>query len=302
MLGGIDLGGTKIEACLFDSSLNVLHVNRISTPRSSYQDLLDAILSQCLWLEELARDRNLKIGIGVPGLIDRQTGLSTTANLPATGKPLQLDLNRILGRALAVENDCKCFALSESHDGSGSGANFVLGLILGTGIGGGFCMNRSLLSHNNGVSGEVGHIPMPAHLISRWKLPVLSCGCGRTGCYETLVSGPGMARLCLHLTGRSISAPHIVDGFLSGDSELAMVFNVWLTLLCELIQAVQLVIDPDCIVFGGGLSKIPDLAERVSEVFSLHQLPGIRAPIFAKAKYGDSSGVRGAAILAKSLI
>jgi predicted NBD/HSP70 family sugar kinase len=177
----------------------------------------------------------------------------------------------------------------------------VLGLVLGTGVGGGVCVQGEPLLHHNGLSGEVGHIALPAPCVAQWGLPLIRCGCGRTGCYETYLSGPGMARLCKHLTGQTLSAPEIVQGHAHGNPALQNVFAVWVSLLCELLHTVQLVLDPDCVVFGGGLSRIPALSEHVAQAFPSHQLPGLRAPHFASAQFGDSSGVRGAAILAQRL-
>jgi predicted NBD/HSP70 family sugar kinase len=301
MFGAIDLGGTKIEACVFNAQLQALQRQRIATPHGTYAELLDAIVQQCLWLQTQAGDAQLPIGIGIPGLIDRRTGLSTTANLAATAQPLQADLRARLGRPIAVENDCKCFALSEAQGGAGQGYGVVLGLVLGTGVGGGVCAQGEPMLHHNGLSGEVGHIALPAPCVAQWGLPLIRCGCGRTGCYETYLSGPGMARLCKHLTGQTLSAPEIVQGHAHGNPALQNVFAVWVSLLCELLHTVQLVLDPDCVVFGGGLSRIPALSEHVAQAFPSHQLPGLRAPHFASAQFGDSSGVRGAAILAQRL-
>lgn len=300
MYGAIDLGGTKIEACLFDADLQAIAKKRMATPRNSYAELLDAVLEQCHWLSQLAGIPDLPIGIGIPGLIERQTGLSITANLPAMGHPLQADLSHRLGRSIAVENDCKCFALSEAHSGAGRAHDVVFGLILGTGVGGGVCRHGELMSHHNGLSGEVGHFGLPSHLASQWQLPVLPCGCGRTGCYETLVSGPGMSRLCAHLTGVARDVPEIIRGRDAGDPELSQVYSRWLELLCELMVTIQFVIDPDCIVLGGGLSRIEHLALHLTTRFPAHQLAGLTAPAIVCAEFGDSSGIRGAAMLARN--
>ncbi len=299
MYGAIDLGGTKIEACLFDKHLVPVVKKRVATPRESYDALLDSIAQQCHWLMQAANVTTLNVGIGIPGLVDRHTGLSWTANLAATGRPLQGDLERRLGFPIAVENDCKCFALSEACGGAGDGFPVVFGLIIGTGVGGGICRNGELLLHHGGIAGEVGHFGLPAELVERFKLPLLQCGCGRVGCYETLVSGPGMSKLCQHLTGGSLAPQSIVAGAGGGDVSLTAVFDCWLTLLGELIHTIQLVIDPDCIVLGGGLSLIEDLPERLSLRMARHQLPGTSAPVIRRAQFGDSSGVRGAAILAQ---
>ena len=298
--GGIDLGGSKIEAALFDAELNLLIKQRIATPRGAYADLLDALMRQCEWLQAQAGDAQLPLGMGVPGLVDRRTGLATTANLSAMGQPLQADLNARLGRPLVMENDCKCFALSEAVGGAGADADVVFGLILGTGVGGGVCRQSSLMLHHNGLAGEVGHMALPAHVVAQWQLPVLACGCGRVGCYETLISGPGMSRLCQHLAGMDKSPREIAQGHADGDAALSRVFTVWLALLAELIHSIQLVIDPDCVVLGGGLSSIPGVAALLAQEFAAHQLPGLLAPSFFSARFCDSSGVRGAALLAQS--
>lgn len=299
MYGAIDLGGTKIEACLFDANLQAMDKQRVATPRSNYADLLNTLVEQCNWLSKRAGIPDLPIGMGIPGLIERHTGLSITANLPAMGHPLQADLSSRLNRSIAVENDCKCFALSEAHSGAGRAYEVVFGLILGTGVGGGLCRRGELMSHHNGLSGEVGHFGLPSHLATQWKLPVLPCGCGRTGCYETLVSGPGMSRLCKHLTGVARDVPEIIRGRDAGDLELSQVYMKWLDLLCELIVTIQFVIDPDCIVLGGGLSRIEHLAQDLTESFPAHQLAGLTAPTIVCAEFGDSSGIRGAAMLAR---
>ena len=301
MFGAIDLGGTKIEACLFDAELQVLHKRRIPTPQVSYAAMLDGVIEQCRWLTATAGNPHLQIGIGVPGLVDHKTGLSWTSNLPATGQPLQADIIARLGRTVAMENDCKCFALSEAHGGAGQGMPVVFGLILGTGVGGGLCQGGRLMLHHSGLAGEVGHFGLPVHLVEEYRLPVLACGCGRRGCFETLVSGQGLVRLCQHMTGRPLEAQAIVAGMAAGDAALARVFDCWLTLLAELVHTIHLVVDPDCVVLGGGLSLIEELPTRLSQQFARQQLPATLAPSIRRARFGDSSGVRGAAILAQQL-
>ena len=151
----------------------------------------------------------------------------------------------------------------------------------------------------NGLPGEVGHIGLPAHLVAARNLPVLACGCGRAGCYETLVSGPGMSRLARHLAGVEATPERIAAGAAAGEADMAAAFALWLDLLAELLDTVQLTVDPDCVVLGGGLSRIEGLAGRVAEAFARHRMPHVRAPVIAVAKYGDSSGARGAAMLAR---
>ncbi len=303
MFAGIDLGGTKIEACLFNADLDPVLSRRIATPATSYPELVDALIAQYEWLcaraaSDLGHRGTLPLGIGIPGVIDRQTGLSKTANLRADGMPLRDDLSRRLGFAVPIENDCKCFALSEANGGAGAGYTTVFGLILGTGCGGGVCHHGKLVTGRNGLPGEVGHVGFPAHHPALRALPALVCGCGRIGCFETLVSGPGLRALALHLTGRETSPENIATGASGGDSALRQVFDTWLDILSELVHMLQLTIDPDCIVLGGGLSRIDGIVGLLADRFNLHRLQGMEAPVLLTARFGDSSGARGAAMLA----
>jgi len=252
LFGAIDLGGTKIEACLFDERLDLVAKRRVTTPKKNYADLLDAIVDEVRWLEETAGVA-LAVGIGIPGLIDPATGVSTTANLPATGRTLSSDLSARLGRPTPVANDCKCFVLSEANGGAGAGRRTVFGLVLGTGVGGGISVDGKVVLGLNGLPGEVGHFGLPAELVARHKLPLPVCGCGRTGCYETLVSGPGISRIAEHLIGRAAEPAAIAAAAAAGDAVMGEVFDIWLALLAELVHTIQLTVDPDCVVLGDGL-------------------------------------------------
>ena len=298
MVGGIDLGGTKIEACLFDASLKPVASRRIATPRSSYAELVDSVGAQYEWLRCEAAIADLALGVGIPGVTEASTGICLASNLVATGKPLRQDLSRRLGFAVPFENDCKCFALSEANGGAGEGYETVFGLILGTGCGGGVCHRGRLAQGNNGLPGEVGHIGIPLGAAASLKLPLLHCACGRDGCYETLISGPGMAALARHLTDMVVSAEGIAEQAEAGNEELRQVLDAWLQLVCELLRTIQVTVDPDCIVLGGGLSRIKGVESKLSGQFLAHQVQGVRSPAILIAKYGDSSGVRGAAMLA----
>ncbi|MCR6499384.1 ROK family protein [Shinella sp. CPCC 101442] len=295
--GAIDVGGSKIEAALFGNDLLPIEKRRIDTRKESYETLVEAIVEQARWLE--AKDASLAgIGIGLPGLVDTTTGLSITSNLPATGRSLSADISARLGRRVPVENDCKCFALSEANGGAGAGYRTVFGLILGTGVGGGVCVDGRLVKGLNGLPGEVGHFGLPAERVAKYGLPLVACGCGRTGCYETYVSGPGLSRIAAHVTGRPVAAEEIA-GAAAGDVAMRNVRDIWLDLLAELVHTIQLTVDADCVVFGGGLSRMAGLAEDLARVFEAHKLPGVRSPVFRIADHGDASGTRGAAILAR---
>jgi predicted NBD/HSP70 family sugar kinase len=295
--GGIDLGGTKIEATLFDAALNPLDKRRLPTPTTGYEALLDALVSEINWLRDCAGQLNLPVGIGMPGLVDPTSGVSVTANLPANGRMLARDLSDLAGGRIITANDCKAFALSEASGGAGAGYARVFGLILGTGLGGGFCRDGVLDLGANGLVGEVGHFGLPAHLVAKYDLPLVTCGCGRIGCFETLVSGTGLTRLANSLGGVNADGAQIVTAAASGDTRMGKVFEIWMCLTAELIHTIQLHLDPDCIVLGGGLSQVADLDKLLTTRLQQVILPSVRAPKILKPQFGDSSGGRGAALL-----
>jgi len=293
--GGMDVGGSKIESCLFDEQFCPLERRRVETACGTYAELLDCIVGEAHWLDERA-GAAVALGIGLPGLVDHATGRALTSNLPATGRPLRADLAARLGRSIAVANDCKCFALSEANGGAGEGAETTLGLILGTGVGGGVTHRGRLMLGHNDLPGELGHLGIPGRLVAQWGLPILPCGCGRVGCYETLLSGPGLTRLASRHGGPDRSPAQIAQLAATGDAAMAAALREWLTLLAELIHTAQCTIDMDCVVLGGGLSRIPDVAAMLGSAYRAVQIAG-RETRFAVARFGDASGTRGAAML-----
>ncbi|MEW7009828.1 ROK family protein [Lentilitoribacter sp. EG35] len=292
---GIDLGGTKIESTLFDSDFLPLTSRRQPTPGNSYSTLLKALETEVQWLRHEATQKDLPIGIGIPGLVDPQTGISVSANLTANGQTLAQDLMARAGGTIVSANDCKCFALSEACGGAGENHSRVFGLILGTGLGGGLCQDGQLVLGYNGLPGEVGHYGLPAHIVIEHDLPLLKCGCGRIGCTETLISGTGIAQLSLALTGNERSAVDIASA--PDEPDNSKVLEVWSKLAAEMLHTIQLHIDPDCIVLGGGLSNIVDLETRLTNALNEVALPSVRRPEILKPAFGDSSGGRGAALL-----
>jgi len=295
--GGMDVGGSKIETCLFDERFRPLERQRVETACASYDALLDCIVAQVRWLDARAGGA-VPLGIGLPGLVDHATGRSLTSNLPATGRPLRADLVARLGRSVAMANDCKCFALSEANGGAGEGAGTVLGLILGTGVGGGVAHHGRLVLGHNDLPGELGHLGIPARLVEQWGLPLLPCGCGRVGCYETLVSGPGLARLAARQGAPGRQPPEIARLAAAGDAAMGAVMRAWLALLAELMLTAQCTIDMDCVVLGGGLSRIPEVARMLADTYRDHRIAD-RDTRFAVARFGDASGTRGAAMLSE---
>lgn len=294
--GGIDLGGTKIESTLFDGDMTAMAARRRPTPRGTYAELLGALADEVAWLRATAARADLPVGIGIPGLVDPLSGVSVTANLPANGHTLAPDLAARAGGRIVSANDCKCFALSEACGGAGAGYRRVFGLILGTGLGGGVCQDGRLELGLNGLPGEVGHFGLPAHLVAVHGLPILRCGCGRLGCTETLISGTGMGQLARAILGQDRDARTIAAN--PGDPGNARVLGIWAELAAELVHTIQLHIDPDCIVLGGGLSNIAGLEVRLADALDRIALPSVRRPAILKPAFGDSSGGRGAALLA----
>ena len=298
LCGGVDLGGTKIEATLFGKGLSVTSRRRRATPRNEYAELLDAVVAEIEWLRHEAGSDDLPVGIGIPGLVDPETGISVMANLPARGHMFGRDLHDRVTVNLSMANDCKCFALSEANGGAGDQFSRVFGLIIGTGLGGGFCVNGQLETGANGLVGEVGHLGFPAHLAAELDLPVLSCGCGRKGCYETIVSGPGMSAICKALTGSALTAHEISKAADAGIPEMRRTFEIWHRLAAELLFTIQSTLDPDCFVLGGGLSNIAGIDVSLASALDASLLPSSKRPKILKPAFGAGSGGRGAALLA----
>ena len=294
-VAGLDIGGTKIEVQVFDEDWNEVARNRCATPKT-YKDLVSDIASQVEWAAKEV-DGLDAIGVGTAGLVNPKTGLALTANLPATDYPLPSDIEKAIHRPITFVNDCRALALSEAVFGAGRGHRTVMGVIIGTGIGGGIAIDGSLMSGPTATGGEFGHFAAPAHLVAKHNLPVVQCGCGRMGCIETYVAGPGLERLAKHLTGQRLSAPEISE---RRYDEMAPVWSLWCELVAEMIHTLTLIIDPDVIVFGGGLSKVPGVIDDVATASISSQIPGFSPARLVLAQGGDASGARGAAYAAWS--
>ncbi len=292
---GIDLGGTKIEAQIFNADWGRVTQRRIDTPRD-YPGLVAAMADQIAWAGGQA-GKSLPVGIAAAGLVNPATGLAYTANLPATGHPFPADIAAAAGRAVTYVNDCRALTLSEAIFGAARGMSPAVGLILGTGIGGGVAVDGRLVDGLSTLGGEFGHFGIAAGPVVRHGLPILTCGCGRPGCTETLIAGPGLERLTRHVTGRTLSAPEITAGWRT-DADLARVRAIWCELVAEMLKTIAFVIDPACIVIGGGMSGVLGLTDDLTTAFRAIQLPGFSIPDIRIAEGGDASGARGAAYAA----
>lgn len=291
--GGIDLGGTKIEARLFDgATAQTAKTRRIATPSDSYESFLDGLGAQIDWLLDQSGEPNLPIGIAVPGLIDPQTHVMFAANIVASGHALGPDLETRYGRMLPVVNDCMAFTLSEARGGAGDAFETVVGLILGTGLGAGVSHNKVLLKRHGGMAVEIGHAAAPATAIARHDLPLFPCGCGRVGCLETYVSGTGLSNIAEARLGKRLTAETIVKD--NHKDCLA----VWADITGECLVTLQMTLAPDCIVLGGGLSNVPGITDILRDSMATHGFAGLPLPDIRLAQHGDSSGARGAALMA----
>lgn len=292
---GIDLGGTKIEIIALDDSGRALLRERIATPQGDYAGILTA-LAGLVAKAEAAHGRAAGVGICTPGALSRASGLLKNSNSTClNGRPLLEDLQTRLGRELRIANDANCFALSEAVDGAAAGAEVVFGVIIGTGTGAGIVVNGRVLTGPNAIAGEWGHNPLPWPQDDEWPGPV--CYCGKTGCIETFLSGPGMASGHTRRTGQQLSAEQIVRQAAAGDVDCQATLAIYHDRLARALAHVINILDPDVIVLGGGMGRIPSLYAEIPRrwgayVFSDRVDTRLVAPL-----HGDSSGVRGAAWL-----
>ncbi len=291
---GIDLGGTKIEIVALDAFGIEGYRKRIPTPRDDYDATLAAIGS--LVREAEAAVGPATVGIGMPGTISPATGLVKNANSTwLNGKPLGTDLVRTLQRDVQLANDANCFALSEAVDGAAAGQPIVFGVIVGTGTGGAIVADGRVLVGANAIGGEWGHNPMPWPQPDEWPGP--PCYCGRTGCIETFLSGPGMSRQHAERTGEAVDAAIIAARAQAGDVEADRTLQQYEGRLARALASIINVVDPHAVVLGGGLSNISRLYERVPALWEPFVFSDRVVTMLLRARFGDSSGVRGAAWL-----
>jgi fructokinase len=292
---GIDLGGTKIEIIALGDDGEELLRRRVATPREDYMGTVTAIAG-LVESAENALGRRGTVGIGIPGAESRagmaNSGLIKNANSTwLIGKPLRHDLEARLDREVRIENDANCFALSEATDGAAAGVGVVFGVILGTGVGGGIVVNGRTLVGANAIAGEWGHNPMPGE----HHRP--ECYCGRMGCIELYLSGPGMANEHRRLTTTDFQPREIVARAARGDTDCEETLVRYEQRLARALAQVINILDPDVIVLGGGMSNIDRLYESVPGLWGAHVFSDHVATRLVKHRHGDSSGVRGAAWL-----
>lgn len=292
---GIDLGGTKIEGVVLLDDGSIAARERVASPQRDYAATIRAIADLVARLECVAQDA-ATVGIGMPGSISPRTGKAQNANsVWLNGQPFDRDLAAALGRPIRIANDANCFALSEAYDGAGAGARSVFGVILGTGCGGGLVFERRIIDGPQGIGGEWGHNPLPWPTLD--EVPGPTCWCGRPGCMETWVSGPALAADHARAAGVSVAAEDVVLLAKSGDAAARETLDRHVGRLARGLAHVVNIFDPEVIVLGGGLSKLEHLYTEVPQrmrpyIFSDAPVVNLRPP-----RWGDASGVRGAAWL-----
>jgi fructokinase len=292
---GIDLGGTKIEAIAIDNHGVELARHRIDTPRDDYDATIVAMVGLVRKLEQES-GKTGTVGAGIPGSISRITGLVKNSNSTwLNGRPLDRDFAAALGREVRIANDANCFAVSEATDGAAAGKHVVFGVILGTGCGGGVAIDARVHEGPNGVAGEWGHNPLPWP--SPEEYPGPACYCGKRGCMEMWVSGTGIALDYRTVTGRVRTTQEIVADFEAGDCAAAAAIERFEDRLARGLAQVINILDPDVIVVGGGVSRIEHLYQEVPRKLLAYVFGGEASTPVLPARYGDSSGVRGAAWL-----
>lgn len=292
---GVDLGGTKIEAIVLNQQGKEVTRMRIKTPSDDYQQIL---LSVADLVEEIEEGLNevATIGIGTPGAISPATGLLKNANTVCmNGQPIKKDLIALLGREIRIANDANCFALSEAVDGAAAGAEVVFGVIVGTGTGGAVVVNQKVITGRHAIAGEWGHNPLPWP--SDKEQLGLDCYCGKKGCIETYLSGPAITKDHQMHGGDKASAEQIVElaalGFERAEETLLRYEDRMARGLASVIN----VLDPNVIVLGGGMSNIERLYTNVPKLLSKYVFSDVVNTPIVPPKFGDSSGVRGAAWL-----
>jgi fructokinase len=297
---GIDLGGTKIAGVRIGVDGTIVAEARLPTPRGDYGATLDAIAALVARLEG---DQRLAVGVGTPGSTAPGTNVMQNCNsVWLNGRSLQDDLAGRLGREVRLANDADCFTLSEAVHGAGSGHASVFGVILGTGVGGGFAIEGRLLAGPNALTGEWGHTPMPAPGVRddpaivalESRLGPRPCYCGANGCIETWLSGPGLEQTHVELGGGKVPAHAIARGTADATVQALALYEA---MLGRALAVVVNVVDPHAIVLGGGLSNLARLYAVLPALVERHVFAGrFRTPILAP-RFGDASGVRGAAAL-----
>lgn len=295
MFIGLDIGGTKIEICALEENGTVHLKQRISTPQN-YEAFIQAV-TQLIQSTQQQIGEICPVGIGLPGAISPATGLIKNANCTfLNGHDLQADLNRALQQQVSIANDANCFALSEAVDGAGQDGSVVFGAILGTGCGGGVVFHKTIWNGPNAIGGEWGHNPLPSY-DEAIDGPARPCYCGRKNCIEQFISGTGFEYSYQQKTGHHLPARDIVLAMRQGDADAQACYQKLVDQMARSFATLINLLDPDVIVLGGGLSNLDELYQDLPQATLKYVFTDSASLRFEKARFGDSSGIRGAAWL-----
>ena len=292
---GLDWGGTKLEAIALDPATNEeLARNRIDSPKDDYPKIIDAVYN--LILDTANNEKEITVGIGMPGSLHPKTGLVQVSNTKALeGRDVKKDLETKLGLELKFANDADCLALSEAIDGAGKEFNTVFAVIIGTGVGAGYVVGKQLIVGPNKLTGEWGQNPIPGPM-DEYERSVKR-HCGRVGAIEVFLSGPGLENWYEFLTGTQKTSREVVELYRSGNDAATETMDKYFERTAKAFSTFVNTIDPDVIVCGGGMSDVDEIYKEIPERI----IPYLASDIFLtpvlKAKHGSSSGVRGAAHL-----
>lgn len=293
---GLDIGGTKIAGAIFDAD-GQEHGQKILPTPQNYADFLAACLSAVTELEVISKGR-ASVGIGLPGAIDHEHGRIFAPNIPCLrGQPFQSDIEKTLNRSVVIGNDASCAALSEAVDGAADKYRLVFGVIMGTGVGGGFIVDKRIIEGPNGSTGEWGHVPLPFQ--EETDGPRILCGCGQTGCIEKFICGAGLSRLHEYMSGEKTEALHIAERARIGDVLALKTLDRFYTVVAKAMIVILHTFDPEIIVISGGLNDLPGMYENVPKRWGQYALRKDVRTSFVQAQHGAVSGVRGAAWLGR---
>ena len=298
MLYGFDLGGTKIEFSVYDQQLNLLSNQRVATPANDYDAFLTIFADMVKQADHEFGCRGM-VGIGFPGAINSADDTLICANLPGmNGKPLRHDLEKLIDRRVALQNDANCFLISECYGGAADGCKNVLGVTLGTGVGGALFINGDVVTGLNFFAGEIGHYCIPATMTEKYPdLPLFISGLGHAGSFETYASGTGLGNIYSHFAKHPAKGPEILELYRSGDAVAVKAVDIYLEVLAAGLSTSIMVLDPEAIVFGGGLAAFEDIYPELEKRLPAKLIPNVRLPKLCQAQFGGAGGVRGAALL-----
>lgn len=292
---GIDLGGTKIAIACLDAQHKIIYEQRIDTPQGNYEKTL-AVIASLVTQAEQTLGKHLPVGIGTPGALSSKTErLKNSNSVCLNNKPIQQDLEALLQRPVRMANDANCFALSEAIDGAAQDEAVVFGVIVGTGTGAGIVVHQQIISGINRIAGEWGHNPMP--WVDSKYLQNKPCYCGKNGCIETFLSGPGLEKDYATHANQPLTSRQIVENASQGDSECEEILQNYELNMAKALAHVINILDPDTIVLSGGMSNIQRLYRNVPKLWGDYVFSDHVATKLLPPKYGDASGVRGAARL-----